>query len=53
MTTANGVDVLIVVSVLVLLFAVTTYMTWRRDDRERRQARLVHRNLERMSGGPW
>lgn len=50
MTTANGVDVLIVVSVLVLLFAVTTYMAWRRDDRDRRQERLVHRNLERQTG---
>lgn len=40
---ANGLDVLITVAVLIVLLAGSLLAAWRRDDRERRIERLEHR----------
>jgi sensor domain CHASE-containing protein len=48
--TANGIDVLVAVAVLALVFCAWTWVEWLAYDRQRRQQRVVHRNLLKQSG---
>jgi Tfp pilus assembly protein FimT len=48
--TANGIDVLLIVVGLILVFALAEFRAWAKRDRDRRQARRVHVNLMRAQG---
>jgi sensor domain CHASE-containing protein len=49
--TANGIDVIVAVLVMGLVFAAWTWLDWAAYDRRRRQQRLAHRNILKQTGG--